>query len=126
MLYNGSNDNFSVDVEGLYKADINLIKLSYTLTLIETIGIVGEHNGWNEKAPVVMTPDETFSVWTAEVDFPKAGAEWKFCMNDGWDLNLGGSADELVQGAGNLPAAGNVTVTLNLSTIPYTCTFTPK
>lgn len=121
MLYNGSNDNFSVDVEGLYKADINLIKLSYTLTLIETIGIVGEHNGWNEKAPVVMTPDETFSVWTAEVDFPKAGAEWKFCMNNGWDICLGGEQFNLTTSGGNLKseAAGKTTITLDLSAYPY-------
>ena len=121
LLYNGSNDNFSVDVEGLYKADINLIKLSYTLTLIKTIGIVGEHNGWNEKAPVVMTPDETFSVWTAEVDFPKAGAEWKFCMNNGWDICLGGEQFNLTTVGGNLKseAAGKTTITLDLSAYPY-------
>lgn len=120
-LYNGSNDNFSVEVEGLYMANVNVLTLTYTLELINSVGIVGEHNGWKEKEPVEMTPNEDFTVWTAEVDFPKAGAEWKFCMNHGWDLNLGGEQYKLTPGGANIKseAAGKTTITLDLSAYPY-------
>ena len=120
-LYNGSNDNFSVDTEGLYMVNVNTLALTYTMELISSVGLVGEHNGWSEKTPVEMTPNEDFTVWTAEVDFPKAGAEWKFCMNHGWDLNLGGDQFNLKVDGDNLKseAAGKTTITLDLSAYPY-------
>lgn len=126
QLQNGSQTNFKVPAatgNGLYYVSVNYPALTYRATHITKVGLVGGFNGWDAGASIAMTPNDDYTIWTAEANLSD---EWKFCMNDGWDLNLGGSADELVQGAGNLPAAGNVTVTLNLSTIPYTCTFTPK
>lgn len=126
QLQNGSQTNFKVAAtpgNGLYYVSVNYPALTFRTTFITKVGMVGGFNGWNEKESVALTPNDDFTIWTGEANLSD---EWKFCMNDSWDLNLGGAADNLVQGGGNLPAAGNVTVTLNLSTIPYTCTFASK
>jgi hypothetical protein len=53
-----------------------------------------------------------------------AGDEWKFRANDGWDINLGGSLSNLTQGGDNIVCseAGTFTITLDLSSLPYTAT----
>jgi len=50
--------------------------------------------------------------------------EIKFRANDAWDLALGGTVDALTTTGGNLAiaAAGNYTITLDLSKATYTCT----
>jgi len=118
QLQNGSQTNFKIATNGLYYVSVNYPALTFRTTAITKVGMVGEFNGWDADASVAMTPNEDFTIWTADV---AVSGEWKFCMNDGWDLNLGGSVDELVQGGGNLNVAGSK-ITLDLSTIPYTCT----
>jgi len=84
-------------------------------------------NDW--AAQEALAPSEDFLTWTGDVTF-KGADEWKFRMNDNWDLgiNLGGSEANLVVDGGNLvaPGAGMYTVTLNLGAIPYTCTLAKK
>ena len=47
-----------------------------------------------------------------------------FAFNNSWDLNLGGAIDALEFGGGNMVGeSGEVTVTLDLSKLPYTATF---
>lgn len=125
QMQNGSQTNFKVPAKpgnGLYYISVNYPALTFRTTAIAKVGLVGEFNGWSADNSVAMTPNDDFTIWTAEVAI---SGEWKFCMNDSWDLNLGGAVDELVQGGDNLKVSGNV-VTLNLSTIPYTCTVTTK
>jgi len=52
--------------------------------------------------------------------------EIKFRANDAWDLALGGTVDALTTSGGNLAiaAAGNYTITLDLSKATYSCTIT--
>lgn len=121
----GGAGNLTVPTDGLYYCTVNVNDLTYTLTLIESYGAIGSFSNWNSDS--VMTHSEDFLVWTGEVTFAE-GDEWKFRANNSWDINLGGSENNLVFGGGNLsaPGAGTYTVTLNLSALPYTCTLTKK
>lgn len=116
--------NIGVDSDGLYyvKADFN--DMSLGLTEITRIGVIGDFNSWGYD--IALTPNEDYSIWSGEVEMTTDGG-WKFRMNDGWDLDLGGSYDDLTQGGANMDqAAGVYTVTLDLSKLPYSCTVESK
>lgn len=117
-------DNIKVDPSGLYYVTANINELKYTLTHITTIGMIGGFNGWG--GDVAMTPENDGKVWKGTLTLEEK-SEWKFRCNNGWDVNLGGSADNLVNGGDNLVSeAGTYEVTLNLATLPYTCTIVKK
>lgn len=116
--------NIKVPSDGLYYVVANLNELTYSLTKIETIGLIGGFNGWGGQAN--LTPSADYKTWTGDVTFTEE-TEWKFRMNDNWDYNLGGAIDNLVGGGANLKsAAGSYTVTLDLGKLPYSCTLTSK
>lgn len=102
----------------LYYANVNLESLTYTLTPITSISIIGEPTGdssWGTDFDLTQSSDNQ-KVWTYTGHL-EAG-QFKFRMNHGWDINLGGlSADALEQNGDNLSiaAAGDYTVTLTLS-----------
>lgn len=100
------NGNIGVNAgEGVYYMDINLSEGKITATKVETMGMVGDFTGWADGADVVMT-------WNAEeycYEATNAGvtaAGWKFRVNGGWDINLGGSLNNLTAGGDNLTVAG--------------------
>ncbi|MBD5313309.1 MAG: DUF5115 domain-containing protein [Bacteroides sp.] len=107
---------------GLYWCTADIVGLTYTATAINTIGIIGDGTpgGWDNET--VMTPSADFLTWTVKTTL-KEGT-FKFRANNGWDINLGGSLDDLTPGADNIPVpeTGEVTITLNLSSLPYTAT----
>lgn len=119
-----TGDNLSVAETGLYWCHVNTESMTYELTLINTIGVIGDSTpkGWDASTP--LTPSDDLLTWTGKIDF--TGGEFKFRANDGWDVNLGGAYDNLTQGGENLPSPGEgtYTVTLNLGQVPYTCTLT--
>lgn len=123
-----TGDNISVDETNLYWCVVNVNDLTYQLTKITTIGIIGgfEENSWGSDV-ATLTPSDDFLTWTGEVKFTE-GVEWKFRANEGWDVNLGGSSEDLKQNGANLvaPGEGTYQVTLNLSTLPYAVTLTKK
>lgn len=125
-LANGSTTNIRVDENGLYWITLNLPNLTYTTTLINTIGVIGDATpgGWD--ASTALNPANNYQTWTGDITF--GAGEFKFRANDGWDVNLGGQYEDLVPDGANLPSpgAGVYTVTLNLSELPYTVTLTPK
>lgn len=127
-LQQGSNDNLPVEADGLYWIHVNTDDLTYELTPITTIGIIGgfEDNSWSTDV-ATLTPSEDFLTWTATVTYT-AGVTWKFRMNEGWDVNLGGSLDDLTQNGSDLSTAeaGTYTVTLNLANLPYSATMVKK
>lgn len=110
---------------GLYWTQANLGNLTYSTTPVTVIGLIGDFNGWG--ADVEMTPSEDMLTWTAELTVEE-GQGWKFRCNNGWDINLGGTLDDLVPNGANLscPAAGTYVVTLNLAVHPYSATVTAK
>lgn len=100
------NGNIGVNAgEGVYYMDVNLSEGTITATKVETMGMVGDFTGWADGADVVMT-------WNAEeycYEATNAGvtaAGWKFRVNGGWDINLGGSLNNLTAGGDNITVAG--------------------
>lgn len=99
------NGNIGVNAgEGVYYMDVNLSEGTITATKIETMGMIGGFNNWDGDA--VMT-------WNAEeycFEATNAGVTadgWKFRVNGGWAVNLGGSLNNLTAGGDNLTVAGN-------------------
>ncbi len=119
LTNDGGAGNLSVAKDALYWVEVNLVKMTYKLTEITSLGGIGGFNGWGSQAN--LEPSEDFLIWTGEITF-NAGDEWKFRANDNWDINLGGSLDNLVLNGDNLVQAegGLKTVVLDLSARPYT------
>ncbi|MBR0180319.1 MAG: DUF5115 domain-containing protein [Prevotella sp.] len=92
-------DNIMV-TPGFYYAEINLAEMTYKLTPITTIGIVGpaQAGGWGDDTDMTYNPETR--AWEATIEL--AADELKFRANDGWDINWGGSVDNLTQGGANL------------------------
>lgn len=123
---NGGN-NIKVPAPGLYFISLNYSTRDLSVTAISTVGLIGDFNGWAASEP--MTPSDDNLTWKATVTM-SAGNAWKFRMNNGWDINLGGNLQNLT-GFGNpanlvCDADGTYEITLNLGTIPYTATMVKK
>lgn len=121
----GGAGNLNAATAGLYWLVVDAENLTYSATLITSLGAIGDMNGWAEE--VAFTPSADYLTWTGEVTFA-ATDTWKFRANDNWDINLGGQASNLVFNGDNLPApgAGTYTIKLDLTKIPYTCSYTAK
>lgn len=125
-------DNVKVDQNGLYWIKTNMTLLTYDMTLINSVSLVGGFNGWGNTEDIQLTPSADYKQWTGTLELA-AASEWKFRMNNNWDINLGGREgspvyeEDLVQNGKNLnSAAGTYTVTLDLSKLPYSCTVVKK
>ncbi len=99
-------DNIKANAgEGVYFVTLDMANLTLNAVKVEKMGIIGDFNGWSDD--VVMT-------WNAEdYCFEATGAGvnangWKFRINAGWDINLGGtSLSDLVANGDNLTVVGN-------------------
>ena len=122
----GGAGNLSAPANALFWCHVNTPALSYELTEIKTIGVIGDAtpNGWD--ASTALTPSDDFLTWSGDIDFK--GGEFKFRANDGWDVNLGGNIEDLTQDGANLasPGEGKYHVVLNLSQLPYSAQVTKK
>lgn len=128
----GGAGNLKAEAAGVYWCSVNIPNLTYTITKIETIGLIGGFNGWGSSLALTEEVTGTTQIkytGTFEViSVENGGNEFKFRANDGWDINLGGTSEELIQGGDNLTVSevGMYDVVLDLSTLPYTCTVTKK
>lgn len=97
-------DNIGVNAgEGVYYMDVNLSEGKITATKVEKMGIIGKFNEWG--GDVVMTWNaEEYCFEATNVGVTADG--WKFRVNGGWDVNLGGSIDNLTAGGDNISVAG--------------------
>ena len=88
---------------GYYKVEADLAAMTFALTPITTIGIVGpaQAGGWSDDTD--MTYNKDTGAWEATIEL--AADELKFRANDGWDINWGGDVDNLTQGGANLKIA---------------------
>ena len=88
---------------GYYQVNADLAAMTYSLTPITTIGIVGpaQEGGWD--ADTDMTYNQETGAWETTIDL-KAD-EMKFRANDGWDINWGGTEEALTQGGANIKIA---------------------
>lgn len=123
----GGAGNLVAPADALYWCTVNIAELTYSLYQVTTIGVIGDATpgAWNTST--ALTPSENFLVWTGDITFSGSG-EWKIRANDDWAVNLGGDMNNLSQDGSNLPTPGEgtYTVTLNLSTLPYTVTVEAK
>lgn len=107
---------------GLYWAEVNVSDLTYKLAPITTMGMIGNATplGWD--GSTALTPSEDFLTWTGTVDLTEG--EFKFRANDAWDIDFGGSLDNVTYKGANIAwsAAGTKNVTLYFGQRPYTAT----
>ena len=90
--------------EGVYYFDVNLGEGIIKATKVETMGIIGGFNNWAGDAPMTWNAEE-YCFEATNVGVTADG--WKFRVNGGWDINLGGSLDNLTAGGDNIAVAGN-------------------
>lgn len=106
-----------VDAAGLYWAKVNAAEMTYSLTRISSVGIVGGSYGWD--AGLAMTPSDDFRTWTATVTFD-ANAEWKFKFDGDptWEMNYGADTGNqlIVDGKNiNTKEAGEYEITISFA-----------
>ncbi|HAF29165.1 MAG TPA: hypothetical protein DCG75_08975 [Bacteroidales bacterium] len=101
---------------GFYEIKFDMFNKTVVLTKTDW-GVIGDAQAGSWDTDVNLTYNSTNKVWEGQVDFLASGS-YKFRANDGWDINLGGSLDNLINGSpDNLatPGAGTYDVTLDLS-----------
>lgn len=102
-----TNENGNIGVnagEGVYYFDVNLSEGTITATKIETMGLIGGFNNWDGDAVMTWNAEE-YCFEATNVGVTADG--WKFRVNGGWDINLGGSLNNLTAGGDNITVAGN-------------------
>ena len=103
-----ANGNLGVkDGEGVYYMDVNLSEGTIEATKVETMGMIGGFNEWAGDAPMTWNPEEY--CFEATFEAPNVGVTadgWKFRVNGGWAINLGGSLNNLTAGGDNITVAG--------------------
>lgn len=102
-----TNENGNIGVnagEGVYYFDVNLSEGTITATKIETMGMIGGFNNWDGDAVMTWNAEE-YCFEATNVGVTADG--WKFRVNGGWDINLGGSLNNLTAGGKDIKVAGN-------------------
>lgn len=102
-----TNENGNIGVnagEGVYYFDVNLSEGTITATKIETMGMIGGFNNWDGDAVMTWNAEE-YCFEATNVGVTADG--WKFRVNGGWAINLGGSLNNLTAGGDNITVAGN-------------------
>ena len=100
LVDDGGSGNITVE-PGFYRAEVNLAAMTFALTRINGIGIIGpaQDGGWDTDTDMTYNPETR--AWEATVTL--AADEFKFRANDGWDINWGGdNLTNLVQNGKNL------------------------
>ena len=102
-----TNENGNIGVnagEGVYYFDVNLANETIKATKVETMGLIGNFNSWAGDAAMTWNAEE-YCFEATNVGVTADG--WKFRVNGGWDINLGGSLNNLTAGGDNIAVAGN-------------------
>ena len=108
----GSDNCPAPATAGYYMIEVDLTAMTYSLTLINSIGIIGpaQTGGWDSDTD--MTYDSTTGAWVAK-GVALGADEFKFRANDAWAINWGGALDALIQDGGNIAAtAGTYDIVL--------------
>ena len=83
---------------GFYKINLDAGGLTYSLTKIESISMIGGFNGWG--SDLEMTYNVEAGCW--EVTTDAVSGEYKFRANHDWGTNWGGTENDLTQDGANL------------------------
>ena len=113
LTENGSS-NIDAPETGFYMMDVNIVSMTYNLTRINTIGLIGDATSGGWDTDTEMTYDVSEGCWTVTTSL--VDGKFKFRANKGWDINWGGSTDNLTSGGSDISvSAGNYTIKLYLS-----------
>lgn len=113
LAVNGQNIKVPEGSDGLQWMSANTVDLTYVLTRVTSVGVVGELNKWNEKAPVELTANEDETVWSGDVEL---SGEWKIVLNHSFDSNYGGLPEDLTIDGDNFKGYdGTYTVAVDFS-----------
>ncbi len=122
-----SNDNGAGNLTiapGLYRLDANIAAMTYTVTPLTKVGLIGNGVGsWDDdQAELVRDPEDGLYKAKGVVC---AGGEFKIRFNGNWDENLGGDPEDMTIGGSNIAiTAGTYDFVLDLTHTPYKVTFT--
>ncbi|MBR6320314.1 MAG: DUF5115 domain-containing protein [Prevotella sp.] len=98
------SSNMDGVADGFYLVQVDLKEMTYKLTPITSISIIGSVRGaWD--TDVEMTYNENLKCWEARETL-NAG-EFKFRANHDWAINWGGAFDQLAQDGANLQLAAD-------------------
>lgn len=128
ILLSTDGGDINAPADALYwvTVDLGAEKPYCNLTEITRVGVIGDATptGWD--GDTALTPSADFLTWTGTMTL--GTGNFKFRMNDDWDINLGGETTNLTQGGADIPSpgAGTYVITLNVGTYPYTCTLTAQ
>lgn len=108
------DSNVSAPDAGFYKIDVDLTAMTYKLTAISGISIVGDATGdssWG--TDLDLTYDTSASCWTGT--FSLVAGQYKFRADHAWTISWGGTEDDLTTANGanlKIAAAGKYNVKL--------------
>ncbi len=86
---------------GFYLITVDLNEMTYSVTPITNISIIGGFNDWAGDVEMTWNADGYWEVTTGEVS-----GEYKFRANHDWGINWGGTETELTQDGANLNSDG--------------------
>ncbi|MBR5728711.1 MAG: DUF5115 domain-containing protein [Prevotella sp.] len=107
LIDDGGSGNIMPE-PGFYRADVNLASMTFKLTAIKSVFVVGSavNNDWD--TGVEMTFNKAEHCWECNANFTEAGVI-KFKGNGTWDNedgNWGGSLDNIINGSNdNIPVS---------------------
>lgn len=103
----GGDNIKAVAGEGVYYVTLNMGTMTLDAVKINNMNLVGDFNGWNPGDDAQqMTWNATDYCW----EIMGAGVTsngWKFTANNGWDINLGETPDNLKANGANLSVVGS-------------------
>lgn len=111
--------NINVAEPGLYYISLNYVSKALQLVKLNSWGIIGGFNSWDESVEMTKVDDFTYTV----TQTLNEGDEWKFRANGQWSVSLGGTFDNLDPFNGpnfKCTESGTYDITLDLSTLPWT------
>lgn len=98
------------DATALYWFTVSTDKMTYTITPITTLGVIGGGDWDNQRD---LTPSDDQLLWEGDVQI---SGEWKIRMNGTWDMNYGGDMEAAVFNGGNFAGLeGTYHVTVDFS-----------
>ena len=101
---NNPDGSFAADAqpEGFYQIQVSLVDMTWNITPITSVSIIGNFNGWADDVDMTYNKDE--GCW--QVTASGIEGEYKFRANHDWAINWGGSEDSLTQDGANLNGDG--------------------
>ncbi len=76
--------------KGFYQINVDIIEMTWSVTEVKTISIIGDFNSWSEDVDMTYNIDE--GCWEAIATVTDGGL--KFRMNHDWTISWGGRTDD--------------------------------